>query len=228
MSVRVAAVAAVLAWAAAPAAQQFGSITFPTSGAPAAQEAFLTGVKALHNFQFDEAAVAFQAAQKADPDFALAYWGEAMTYNHPVWMQQDAAAARAALAYADLALEKSAPDLALTGYLFAKRAQQHGADARAAMGRLDPAVGFVRPDTAAAAGHTWVERDGQDPRLAASLVERVRRAYLDAPDDAIVLDGDERIVLRIAPIVKAQLVIEHGCALLDLSLIHISEPTRPY
>ena len=47
--------------------QQFGSIRFPTSGAPAAQEAFLTGVKALHNFQFDEAAVAFQQAQKADP-----------------------------------------------------------------------------------------------------------------------------------------------------------------
>ena len=28
----------------------------------------------------------------------MAYWGEAMTYNHPVWMQQDVAAARAALA----------------------------------------------------------------------------------------------------------------------------------
>jgi tetratricopeptide (TPR) repeat protein len=92
MSVRVAAVAAVLAWAAAPAAQQFG-----TSGAPAAQEAFLTGVKALHNFQFDEAAVAFQAAQKADPGFAMAYWGEAMSHNHPLWAQQDIPKAKAVL-----------------------------------------------------------------------------------------------------------------------------------
>jgi hypothetical protein len=96
-SALVAAVAAVLVWAAAPAAQQFGSITFPTSGAPAAQEAFLTGVKALHNFQFDEAAVAFQAAQKADPNFALAYWGEAMSHNHPLWAQQDLAKAKAVL-----------------------------------------------------------------------------------------------------------------------------------
>ena len=46
------------------ASQELGSITFPTSGAPAAQAAFLDGVKSLHSFQFDEAAVAFQRAQK--------------------------------------------------------------------------------------------------------------------------------------------------------------------
>ena len=57
-------VAATLAFAARPASQEFGSITFPTSGAPAAQDAFLTGVKALHSFEFDEAAQAFQRAQK--------------------------------------------------------------------------------------------------------------------------------------------------------------------
>jgi len=91
------AVAAVLAWSAAPATQQFGSITFPTSGAPAAQQAFLTGVKALHNFQFDEAAVAFQQAQQADPAFAMAYWGEAMSHNHPLWAQQDIPKAKAVL-----------------------------------------------------------------------------------------------------------------------------------
>lgn len=90
-----AAVAAVLI--ASASAQQDGAISFPTSGAPAAQQAFLTGVKALHNFQFDEAAVAFQQAQKADPDFAMAYWGEAMSHNHPLWAQQDVPKAKAAL-----------------------------------------------------------------------------------------------------------------------------------
>ena len=25
----------------------------------------------------------------ADPKLAMAYWGEAMTYTHPVWQQQD-------------------------------------------------------------------------------------------------------------------------------------------
>jgi hypothetical protein len=90
-------VALVLATRIDVASQEFGSITFPTSGAPAAQEAFLTGVKALHNFQFDEAAVAFQQAEKADPAFAMAYWGEAMSHNHPLWAQQDIEKAKQAL-----------------------------------------------------------------------------------------------------------------------------------
>jgi tetratricopeptide (TPR) repeat protein len=88
---------AVAVFTAPLAGQQFGSITFPTSGSPAAQPAFLTGVMALHNFEFDEAAVAFQQAQKADPNFAMAYWGEAMSHNHPLWAQQDVAKAKAAL-----------------------------------------------------------------------------------------------------------------------------------
>jgi tetratricopeptide (TPR) repeat protein len=89
--------AIALALSAQVSTQQFGSISFPTSGAAAAQEAFLTGVKALHNFQFDEAAVAFQQAQKQDPNFALAFWGEAMSHNHPLWAQQDLDKAKAAL-----------------------------------------------------------------------------------------------------------------------------------
>jgi len=93
----VAAVGVVFVITAHPASQEFGSITFPTSGAPAAQAAFLTGVKALHNFQFDEAAVAFQQAEKTDPAFAMAYWGEAMSHNHPLWAQQDVEKAKRAL-----------------------------------------------------------------------------------------------------------------------------------
>ena len=56
------------------------------------------GLAALHNFQYPLAARAFQRAQAADPEFALAYWGEAMSYDHAVWHEQDLAAARAALA----------------------------------------------------------------------------------------------------------------------------------
>jgi tetratricopeptide (TPR) repeat protein len=82
---------------AAAGAQELGTITFPTSGAAAAQPAFLEGVKALHSFQFDEAAEACRRAQQADRDFALAYWCEAMSHNHPLWAQQDVAAAKAVL-----------------------------------------------------------------------------------------------------------------------------------
>ena len=68
-------------------AQELGTIAFETSGAEAAQPKFLEGVKALHSFQFDEAAVAFREAKALDPEFAIAYWGEAMSYNHPLWAQ---------------------------------------------------------------------------------------------------------------------------------------------
>jgi len=81
-----------------PAAGQYGAITFENSGPPTAQEAFLRGVLLLHSFEYGPSAEAFREAQRIAPDFALAYWGEAMTYNHPVWFQQDREAARAVLA----------------------------------------------------------------------------------------------------------------------------------
>jgi tetratricopeptide (TPR) repeat protein len=74
-----------------------GAIHFPNSGSKEAQDAFLRGVAALHNFWYEEAAEAFKNAQEIDPGFALAYWGEAMSYNHPLWSEQDIAAARSAL-----------------------------------------------------------------------------------------------------------------------------------
>jgi tetratricopeptide (TPR) repeat protein len=94
------ALGAMLAFAAAPgfAASDLGKLDFPTSAPPAAQEHFVRGVAALHNFWYDEAADEFRAAEKAEPGFALAYWGEAMTYNHPIWSEEDLAGARAALA----------------------------------------------------------------------------------------------------------------------------------
>src|SRR5690348_16115080 len=84
----------LFAFATTIGSQELGTITFPNSGNAAAQAPFLEGVKDLHSFQFDEAAVAFQRAQKADPSFAMAYWGEAMSFNHPLWAQQDADAAK--------------------------------------------------------------------------------------------------------------------------------------
>ena len=72
-------------------------VRFPNSGSPAAQPAFLRGVTALHNFQYEDAVEAFREAQRIDRDFALAYWGEAMAHNQTLWLNQDAEAARTAL-----------------------------------------------------------------------------------------------------------------------------------
>jgi hypothetical protein len=74
-----------------------GELSFPNSGNGAAQEPFLRGVKLLHNFQYEQAIEAFRAAQKADPTFALAYWGEAMSHNYSLWAEQHVDQAHAAL-----------------------------------------------------------------------------------------------------------------------------------
>lgn len=61
-----------------------GSFDFPTSTHnPEAQEQFMLGVGYLHSFGTTQAQEAFRRAQALDPDFAMAYWGEAFTYQHP-------------------------------------------------------------------------------------------------------------------------------------------------
>ena len=84
--------------AAGNGSSDLGSVEFANSGAAEAQPAFLTGMKALHSFEFATAGEAFREAQAIDPDFALAYWGEALSYNFPLWAAQDRKAALAALA----------------------------------------------------------------------------------------------------------------------------------
>jgi tetratricopeptide (TPR) repeat protein len=80
-----------------PAGDKLGEIDFPNSGNAAAQAPFLRGVKLLHNFEYVDAVASFQAAEKADPDFALAYWGEAMAHNYTLWSEQHTDVARTVL-----------------------------------------------------------------------------------------------------------------------------------
>jgi len=94
----VAVLAALPLPAQAPAPKpRLGSIDFPTSASPLAQGAFLEGVLYLHSFEYESAERAFRRAQQLEPGFAMAHWGEAMTYTHPVWNEQDLSSARSAL-----------------------------------------------------------------------------------------------------------------------------------
>jgi tetratricopeptide (TPR) repeat protein len=77
---------------------QLGVVHFVNSGAPRAQPAFQRGLLLLHSFEYPAARREFEKAEDLDPSFAMAVWGEALTYNHTLWNEQDTAAARAALA----------------------------------------------------------------------------------------------------------------------------------
>ena len=64
--------------------EQIGTFEFPTSASGEAQRHFTLGVGYLHSFGWKQARTEFRKAQEIDPDFALAYWGESLTYNHPL------------------------------------------------------------------------------------------------------------------------------------------------
>jgi hypothetical protein len=82
-----------------------GTVDFPTSCNAAAQKFISRGAALLHSFGYEEARITFQDAAKADPSCAMAYWGVARTWYHPIWappspdeLKQGAAALDRALA----------------------------------------------------------------------------------------------------------------------------------
>ena len=76
---------------------RLGHLTFPATGKPEAAARFVHGVLLLHSFEYDDAREQFAAAERADPAFVMAYWGEAMSFNQSIWWRVDLDGARAAL-----------------------------------------------------------------------------------------------------------------------------------
>jgi tetratricopeptide (TPR) repeat protein len=87
-------------------ADGMGKLDFPTSCAPKAQVRFLSGMLALHSFEYETAREEFVAAQGLDAKCAMAIWGEAMSNNASLWGRQDTGAGREALAKAAQLLDK--------------------------------------------------------------------------------------------------------------------------
>ena len=65
--------------------EQLGSVNFPVSCNNQAASDVLRGVALVHNMTYLGAEVSFSNAIDADPQCAMAYWGLAMTYVHPLW-----------------------------------------------------------------------------------------------------------------------------------------------
>src|SRR5437016_3507614 len=68
-----------------PVPEKLGVVKFPTSCSPSVQKDFERAVALLHSFAYSAAEKAFRDVAKADPKCAMAHWGIAMTYFHPLW-----------------------------------------------------------------------------------------------------------------------------------------------
>jgi len=66
---------------------RFGEVSFPTSCSIVVQKQFDLGVSLLHSFEYDQASRQFREVLQQDRGCAMAYWGEAMSLNHPLWPQ---------------------------------------------------------------------------------------------------------------------------------------------
>ena len=99
-----------------------GKVDFPISCAPAAQPEFMRGVALLHSFFYEEARRVFTSVAEQDPKCAMAQWGIAMTWWHPIWTPptpEEMAAGKAAI---DKAMTMAAPTDRERGFIAALNA----------------------------------------------------------------------------------------------------------
>ena len=68
-----------------PAIQQFGTVGFELDASDEIKKDFNLGLSLLHSFEYDESEKAFAKIIDKHPNFAMAYWGVAMSNFHGVW-----------------------------------------------------------------------------------------------------------------------------------------------
>ena len=67
------------------AGEEVGHVHMDTSCSPAVAAYFDRALALLHNFWYARALEGFERVTSEDPECAIAYWGAAMTSNHPFW-----------------------------------------------------------------------------------------------------------------------------------------------
>ena len=203
-----------------------GAVHFAVSCAPAVQPAFDRAVALLHSFGYEEARLAFQEVAKADPTCAMARWGEAMTWYHPVWAPPTTvelaagSAASAAASALDARTERERAYVAAIGAFYRDstsvdhrtRATAYREAMRHLMTRFpddfEAAVFFALTGTAASGDPTLATQ-----RESAALLEKLRQSHprhpgiihylihaFDYPETASLAVGAARSYAAIAPL----------------------------
>ena len=122
-----------------------GKVDFPISGARAVRPEFDRGVALLHSFFYEEARRIFTAIAEQDPTCAMAQWGIAMTWWHPIWTPPTADEMTAGKAAIDKAMAMKAPTdrerqfiTALNAYYHAPEGPATGAVGQSCHGPVGP------------------------------------------------------------------------------------------
>ena len=103
-----------------------GSVRFPTTCDPALQKDFDRGLALLHSFFYEEARRVFTTVAQRDPQCAMAWWGIAMSYWHPIWTPPDSSELAAGRAAVARALAATRQDEREKGYVRAIQAYYEG------------------------------------------------------------------------------------------------------
>jgi tetratricopeptide (TPR) repeat protein len=109
-----------------------GKVDFPVSCATAARPEFVRGVALLHSFFYEEARRSFTSVVEQDPKCAMAQWGIAMTWWHPIWTPPNPDEMAAGKAAIDKAMSMAAATDRERGFITALNAYYQTSDTPAA------------------------------------------------------------------------------------------------
>lgn len=162
-----------------------GDVEFETTCAEAVTADFNVGVSLLHSFEFAKSRQTFEAVSEVDPSCAMAHWGVAMTYYHPLWAPPTASDLQAGSSAAHIALGMAqSPREALYAEAIATFYKDHATlDHRSravayekAMGRV---AGAYPDDIEAALFHQLAVLSNADPRDKEYTVQLATGAFFD-------------------------------------------------
>src|SRR5215831_9864358 len=109
-----------------------GKVTFPVTCATDVQSDFARGVALLHSFFYEEARRVFTSVAERDPKCAMAQWGIAMTWWHPIWTPPTPDEMRAGKAAIEKAMAMSAGTDRERGFITALNTYYNTADSSSA------------------------------------------------------------------------------------------------
>ena len=109
-----------------------GKVTFPITCVPDVQSDFARGVALLHSFFYEEARRVFTSVAERDPECAMAQWGIAMTWWHPIWTPPTPDEMRAGKAAIEKAMSMNAGSDRERGFIAALNTYYDTADSSSA------------------------------------------------------------------------------------------------